>query len=200
MRRSLAAALKRVLRSLRLAPASEVDAMRKEVESLRERTQGLRDAIDKARADATTWKTRAEQYTAANQTMKESIARLQSATEEAARDLAHRQKQSDRMAEDVEHWKARADEALRWKTKAQEHVQELRDLKARIDAGDRAVQIAGEQLMAIEVKLDIVEGAINVLDLRTREPGPAYDAPRVAPATRANVEGLTPQEQPTKPL
>lgn len=42
------------------------------------------------------------------------------------------------------------------------------DLKERLATAERELTIAREQLMAIEVKLDILEGAANVLDRRMR--------------------------------
>ncbi len=44
----------------------------------------------------------------------------------------------------------------------------VRDLKERVTRAERELTMAREQLMAIEVKLDILEGAANVLDVRTR--------------------------------
>jgi chromosome segregation ATPase len=44
----------------------------------------------------------------------------------------------------------------------------LHDAHQRISWADKSTQLGREHLMAIEVKLDIVEGAIKVLDQRTR--------------------------------
>ena len=66
---------------------------------------------------------------------------------------------------------ANARDAGEWKT-----------METRLAETERALAIAREQLMAIEVKLDILEGAANVLDARTRtlpqrQPGPTTGAP-----------------------
>ena len=45
---------------------------------------------------------------------------------------------------------------------------EWKAMQSRLTESERALAIAREQLMAIEVKLDILEGAANVLDARTR--------------------------------
>ncbi|HVG56313.1 MAG TPA: hypothetical protein VM846_17875 [Vicinamibacterales bacterium] len=45
---------------------------------------------------------------------------------------------------------------------------EWKAMQSRLAESERALAIAREQLMAIEVKLDILEGAANVLDARTR--------------------------------
>ena len=45
---------------------------------------------------------------------------------------------------------------------------DLAPMEARLVEAERAAALAREHLMAIEVKLDILEGAANVLDARTR--------------------------------
>ena len=45
---------------------------------------------------------------------------------------------------------------------------EWKAMQGRLTESERSLAIAREQLMAIEVKLDILEGAANVLDARTR--------------------------------
>jgi hypothetical protein len=45
---------------------------------------------------------------------------------------------------------------------------ELEKLQERLANAERDLAVAREHLMAIEVKLDILEGAANVLDARTR--------------------------------
>jgi chromosome segregation ATPase len=46
---------------------------------------------------------------------------------------------------------------------------EIDKLRARLADAERELTVARDHLMAIEVKLDILEGAANVLDKRTRE-------------------------------
>jgi hypothetical protein len=45
---------------------------------------------------------------------------------------------------------------------------EVDKLRARLADAERELMVARDHLMAIEVKLDILEGAANVLDRRTR--------------------------------
>lgn len=45
------------------------------------------------------------------------------------------------------------------------------NVRQRLDAAERELALAREQLMLVEVKLDVLEGAANVLDLRTRNVG-----------------------------
>lgn len=42
------------------------------------------------------------------------------------------------------------------------------DLRKRLAHAERELLVAREHLMAVEAKLDILEGAANVLDIRTR--------------------------------
>jgi hypothetical protein len=48
------------------------------------------------------------------------------------------------------------------------HDGEAARLREQLLKTDRALMLAREHLMAVEVKLDILEGAANVLDARTR--------------------------------
>jgi hypothetical protein len=48
----------------------------------------------------------------------------------------------------------------------QDHVEQL--LRVRLVEAEQVLVLAREHLMAIDVKLDILEGAANVLDTRTR--------------------------------
>lgn len=54
--------------------------------------------------------------------------------------------------------------ADRWKARAAE----FETLQGRLRDLERELAVARELLMAVEVKLDILEGAANVLDVRTR--------------------------------
>lgn len=45
---------------------------------------------------------------------------------------------------------------------------EMEKTQEQLEATEKALMLARENLMAIEVKLDILEGAANVLDVRTR--------------------------------
>lgn len=49
--------------------------------------------------------------------------------------------------------------------------EKLGELREKVIAADRSVRIGRDHLMAIEVKLDVVEGAVNVLDRRFRTVG-----------------------------
>jgi hypothetical protein len=66
-------------------------------------------------------------------------------------------------------------------TKARDRQVDLESLQARLQHAERELAGAREHLMVIEVKLDILEGAANVLDARTRtavaRPGGGTGAP-----------------------
>ncbi|HEY1303426.1 MAG TPA: hypothetical protein VGF24_07765 [Vicinamibacterales bacterium] len=92
------------------------------------------------------------------------------------------EQQLETSREDSRGWKAKADQAhealkqvqsiaaeTRQKLeRAEARAVDLQALQQRLAESERALTIAREQLMAIEVKLDILEGAANVLDARTR--------------------------------
>jgi len=50
----------------------------------------------------------------------------------------------------------------------QKRSRELEELQQRLERAETALALARETLMTVEVKLDILEGAANVLDVRTR--------------------------------
>jgi len=50
----------------------------------------------------------------------------------------------------------------------EKHLAQLSEMRERVERAERAVALSREHLMATETKLDIIEGAISVLDSRTR--------------------------------
>ena len=68
--------------------------------------------------------------------------------------------------------KAATGDRDRWKTKAAERNEVLTRLE-RLDRAQRTIAQARSHLLAMETKLDVIEGALNVLDRRTREPDAA---------------------------
>jgi len=91
-------------------------------------------------------------------------------------------RQADEFRAGTSEWKAKAREALDQVKKLsidlkmqsqlvdqlQQRTSEFQTLQERLAAAERDLATAREQLMAVEVKLDILEGAANVLDTRTR--------------------------------
>ena len=52
--------------------------------------------------------------------------------------------------------------------KANQRLAELDDLRQKVLDTNRELAVAREHLMSIEVKLDVLEGAANILDSRSR--------------------------------
>jgi hypothetical protein len=65
----------------------------------------------------------------------------------------------------LEQANAKGDRALKV---LQGRLEDVDHLRRALPETDRGVSMARDHLMAIEAKLDILEGAANVLDLRTR--------------------------------
>jgi chromosome segregation ATPase len=122
------------------------------------------------------------------------IASLSAQTREAADRVAALEDRASKLRTDVDHWKRRHEEsagaAAEWKqaastagTRAQRAEAEVEALKARsealatkartlreqLDKAKHEATSAQEHLMAMEVKLDLIEAAIQVLDVRTRD-------------------------------
>jgi phage shock protein A len=76
--------------------------------------------------------------------------------------------QARALERELNEYKKGAEKALKSAEKAIERDAAVLDLKERLALAERELTTTREQLMAIEVKLDILEGAANVLDARTR--------------------------------
>ncbi len=134
-------AIKTLLAILRLAPATQVEHLTDQARRSAARVSELEERTAKLRADIETWKQHYENSA-------KTVAEWKHA---AAAAIA----KAERAAADTE----RA-EAL----KAQLHA-----LRERLGNANHATTMAREHLMATEVKLDLIEAAIQVLDARTRE-------------------------------
>jgi chromosome segregation ATPase len=140
--------MRRPIRILGLVRGRSYDALAEQQKKAEARASQLAQQLEKTRADSRLWKTKAEEATDA----------LKKAHEAA--DTAQRQM---RLAEKLK------DEAIKNRGLEQERTADLALLQQRLADSERELSIAREQLMAIEVKLDILEGAANVLDGRTRD-------------------------------
>ena len=85
------------------------------------------------------------------------------------------EKKASRLTAQVEKAEAELKRHVQLLRKARADVERLREREAEFDTihrqlteTERALAVAREQLMAVEVKMDILEGAANVLDARTR--------------------------------
>ena len=130
-----------------LASATQLAQAHADARVAAERVQQLNERLEKLRGDADAWKRRHAAAAGAVTEWKEAAARAESRAEEAVAQAAE--------------WKRRADAVSA----------QRRELKDRLTEVRRTATLAREQLMATEVKLDLIEAAIQVLDARTREAG-----------------------------
>lgn len=100
--------------------------------------------VDKLRDEASTWKKRAEQTT-------KRVTQLEAELKRQTRQLSDCRASAERL---------------------QRQAGEFTAMQARLGDTTRDLALAREHLMAIEVKLDILEGAANALDARTRAATP----------------------------
>ncbi len=145
-------AIKKLLAILRLAPASQVEHLSDQARRATARLSEFEERMAKLRADVETWK---QHYEESAKTVAEWKQAASTSSAKAERAVAD----AKRAEASAEEWKARA-EAL----KTQLHA-----LRERLDNASHATTMAREHLMATEVKLDLIEAAIQVLDTRTRE-------------------------------
>jgi chromosome segregation ATPase len=120
----------------------------------------LKELLEAARADSRALKAKVEEVTG----------RL---THQRDEDSAKHAKRAAKATEELERVRAREEK----------HRVVIAELREKAISSERAVRIAREQLMAVEVKLDIIEGAITVLDGRTRAALKAADRASAAAPT-----------------
>lgn len=136
------AMLRQVLAELGLAPAGELRRLADQSRQSSDKVRSLEDRVAKLRADADTWKRRHEEM------------------------VTKRREELKDVAAEAEHAKVRTSE---WKARAEALAEEKRELRARLEEVQRAAITAREYVMATEMKLDLIEAALQVLDSRTRE-------------------------------
>jgi chromosome segregation ATPase len=166
-------AIKGLLSAFGLAPAAQVHALAKETQDLRARTAQLEERLSQARADADGWKRRQTDSAEALAGWKQAAAKADAETERLRNVSDRLTSDVERMAADVKREQARTEE---WKGRAEKLAADAQDLRvrlqnsrARLEEAERAAATAHEHLMAMEVKLDLLEAAAQVLDLRTRD-------------------------------
>jgi chromosome segregation ATPase len=145
-------AIKGLLATVRLAPASQVEHLAGQAQRATVRVSELEERMAKLRADVETWKSHheASAKTAAEWKHAASVANVKTERSEAL---------AKHLETSAEEWKARA-----LALKKQRH-----SLRERLSHVNHATTLAREHLMATEVKLDLIEAAIQVLDTRTRK-------------------------------
>jgi chromosome segregation ATPase len=143
------AAIRKVLAGFGLATAAQLAHAQAQARQAADKAE---QRLAKLRADADGWKQRQEEAARSAAELRKTAARADTAAERAARDL--------------ERANARTEE---WKGRAETLTAEMRELRQRLEETRRVTTVARQHLMATEVKLDLIEAAIQVLDARTRE-------------------------------
>ena len=140
--------MKQPVRVLGLVRGRSYDALVEQWKKADARASQLTHQLDQARTDSRSWKTKAEE---AQSALKKAL--------EAAATAERNWRRAEKMREETEkRGRLRDDRAA-----------EINALREHLVESEQELTIAREQLMAIEVKLDILEGAANVLDARTRD-------------------------------
>ena len=139
--------MNRALTALRLVRGATYDAAVEQQKKAEGRAKKLAQQVEEVRADSRSWKAKADQ---AHDQLREAQIAAAAAVKEAQR---------------AEKMRAEAEKRL---TQESQRTIDLETLQTKLADSERELVIAREQLMSIEVKLDILEGAANVLDSRTR--------------------------------
>jgi chromosome segregation ATPase len=133
-----------LLQALGLVPSARLAAANERLRKLESKVETLSEKLSDARTDARTWQVKAE----------EARQRAKEIESEARREL----QRAEKVRAEIEK------EAAREKKRSID----VPALEHRLDGAEQNLAVARDQLMAIEVKLDILEGAATVLDGRTR--------------------------------
>jgi chromosome segregation ATPase len=159
-------AIKSLLSAFGLAPASHVDHLNTDARRAEAKIAQLEAQIAQLRADSESWKRRYDDATEGLAGWKQSAHRAEAETERAKGGAERIKADVERARADFEREQARTAD---WRRRAEALTAELQDMRVRLENAHRATDSANEQLMAMEVKLDLIEAAIQVLDTRTRE-------------------------------
>lgn len=155
-------AIKGLLAAIGLAPARQVNHANTHVREAEAKIHALQDRLATMRADLEHWKQRYEEKSTAVADLRHAVAQAEAKAERAAAATARAEAQTDE-----------------WKTRATALAAELQQIRLQIKEATRTSTSARDQLMAMELKLDLLEAAVNVLDTRTREA--AVSRPAAAP-------------------
>ena len=141
------------VRAVRLRVAAE------QLRKCESRAEELKASLDKARAGSQEWKAKADDA-------EQRVAAARTEVAQQARQIERMQAQAARTEEQQQ----RETDQLRARIAAltDKRARDAADLRAHLAATERDLALAREHLMTIDVKLDILEGAANVLDGRTR--------------------------------
>jgi chromosome segregation ATPase len=140
--------MRRPFRILGLVRGRSYDALVEQQSKAETRAGRLAEQLEEAKANSRLWKAKADEAAGA-------LKKAQDGAKNAEQQWRHAEKLRE--------------EADKHRRVEQQRTADLALLQRRLADSERELVIAREQLMAIEVKLDILEGAANVLDGRTRD-------------------------------
>jgi len=162
----------KLLNALGLVTAGRYGVVAAKLREAESRIDKLTKLLGEAHAEARQWRTSAD-----------STAQRVKAIE---KDLVQRGAQHDR---DLERRAQEAEKHTRESEKLRGENERLRKTLGDLDAlrhrlldAEHGILVAREHLMAVDVKLDILEGAANILDSRTRAVVAQQSGERNAPA------------------
>jgi chromosome segregation ATPase len=149
------ALIKKLLAIIGLATAAQVEHANARAHQAAGKNRQLEARMAKLREDTEAWRRRQQDAAAAAAEWKKAAARAEADGARAADETA----------------KVRA-QLAEWRTRADALAIQLREYRERLEESRRVSTRAREHLMATEVKLDLVEAALRVLDARTRGSAP----------------------------
>jgi chromosome segregation ATPase len=162
-----------LLRGFGLAPAGHVASLTAAARDAAHHIKLLEERVAHTREDAESWKRRHEETADAMAGWKHASTSAHAETDRVRADLDRVKAELDRAIADQRREQAKA---VEWQKRAEKLAAECDDLRARLEkartrAGEaeRSAETANQHLMAMEVKLDLIEAAIHVLDARSRE-------------------------------
>ena len=153
------AAIKRLLAKVGVAPAAHLARLEADVRRAEARAAQLEQRLVTLRSEADTWKRRHEDAADASAGWKLAARRAQAELDRLKEDAGKGKKALEREKAAAERDKARLQDVRGALDRARSRLVDAR----------RGMELSNEQLMAMEVKLDLIEAAIQVLDGRTRE-------------------------------
>jgi chromosome segregation ATPase len=118
----------------------------------------LTKLVESSKAEARTWKTKADEL---SQHLKASTKDESKRNRQSEKVKLEVEKRVEREKKEIARLRAEVDRLTK------QHIG-LESLRAKLAEAEQQLGLAREHLMAIDVKLDILEGAANVLDSRTR--------------------------------
>lgn len=152
-------AIKTLLAAFGVAPAAHLARLEADVRRAEGKTAQLEERLVHLRNEADSWKRRHEDAADAAVGWKLAASRAQAELDRVKTDAEKAKTGMERAQAEAERDKARL-----------QGVRETLDrVRSRLEDARGGIESSNEQLMAMEVKLDLIEAAIQVLDARTRE-------------------------------